>query len=220
MRSPKLAGVIGLALGAITAYLAWVVWIFAASEQQALVLFPGGLLGTLGDLAKEGAWGIFGFTPTGGMFYAIWGVEALMIVGVSGLAAWISIGITPYCEHCNQWIEEPEKVEFLEPLKDDEETLKKKLEAGDFSALLELKKVPPSAQAFSELELLHCSKCKMQELLTVRSATITKDDDGSDDRDDDDLVELLIISADLRGKLAALKDAKMAPEQAPPPPKE
>jgi hypothetical protein len=43
-----------------------------------------------------------GATPTGGVLWALWAVEAAIIVGFPLLTAW-SQARTPFCESCNAW---------------------------------------------------------------------------------------------------------------------
>jgi predicted protein tyrosine phosphatase len=88
----------------LSEFLGWVVWVYAA--QDVIFLNPMTILQFLQILAAQGAWSIFGWTPTGFALWAIWGLEAITIIGASTAVAWSIVGTTPFCETCDRWIDD------------------------------------------------------------------------------------------------------------------
>ena len=81
VRNPGMLLIFGLAFGMFAEYAGWVSWIFALSKQQALALQPLDIWAVVMLVGQEGAWSIFGWTPTGASLFAIWAIEAVMIIG-------------------------------------------------------------------------------------------------------------------------------------------
>ena len=100
IRNTGVVAMLALGVAIIAYYAHWVAWIEFAADTR--ITEPGALWQFLSTLATLGAWSIFGWTPTGFAMWAIWGVEAVMIVGLGTFSAMGIIDI-PFCEDTGQW---------------------------------------------------------------------------------------------------------------------
>lgn len=102
IRNTGLVTLLALAVALFAWYAHWVVWSQLVTEV--LVLNVATLTRLLATIADLGAWSIFSWTPTGFALWAIWGIEALMIVGIGTIGA-MGIVDVPFCEDTGQWAE-------------------------------------------------------------------------------------------------------------------
>lgn len=100
IRSTGVVTVLALAILMFAWYAHWVTWSRLITEV--LVLNVATLSRLLATIADLGAWSIFSWTPTGFALWAIWGIEALMIVGIGTLGA-AGVVDVPFCEDTGQW---------------------------------------------------------------------------------------------------------------------
>jgi hypothetical protein len=185
--------VFGLIFGVLAEYAGWISWIHAASEQQYLLTSAEAILGVLGRVAEKGAWSIFGWTPKGAALYAIWAIEAIMIIGGSTISAVGVVSSIPFCERCNKWVEETTTVSPLAPVADPQE-MKRQLERGDFTMLGSLEKLDEESAAYTQVALPHCPSCANSYFLTVERVVITKDSKGKEKKEETNLVRNLCIT--------------------------
>lgn len=195
VRNTSIVLFFGFLLGLFAEYVGWVSWIYASSEQSMLLLMPSSILNTIQMLSVDGVWSIFSSTPTGMALYAIWAIEALVIIGTSILVASMFISATPFCENCNRWIEEEDALLPLEAVSNPDD-LKLKLEQGDYSALNALKSKGEEENVYTQINLLHCSSCEQNHFLSVKSVAVSLDSDNKEEKEESYIVENLIISSD------------------------
>lgn len=195
VRNTKALLAFGFILGCLAEYVGWVSWIFALSQQEALVLMPWDIFHILQRIAEDGAWNIFGWTASGFALYAIWAIEGVMIIGTSTLVSSVILSSTPFCEDCEEWIEEKHTIGFLDPVTDPEE-LKQELERADYTLFNSLKKQETTTNAYTEIDLLHCPDCSQNHYMTINSVKITIDSKKKEDKASDIIIENLIITQD------------------------
>ena len=194
IRSAKFTGLFGLVAGLLALYVSWVSWIHAWSGQEILASSFGETTDIMAAIAEEGAWSIFGMTPSGIGLYAIWAIEAVIIVGLASMVAAGSIATTPFCEACNCWVNKLKTVSGLTVVEDHGEMISQ-LEAADFSSL-EALKTDGSEQQFTKVDLLHCPGCNDFHSLTLTAVTVIVDEDGDTNEDEEEIVENLLITAE------------------------
>lgn len=115
VRNPMLASLMGFLTGLVALYAMWVVWLYALINRGdqppedltllGLALSPLGVWNLIELVNQTGAWSFKGSTPTGGFLWFIWGLEAVILVG---LPTWLA-GTTvadPFCEKCEAWCED------------------------------------------------------------------------------------------------------------------
>lgn len=195
VRNSGLLLIFGLIFGILAEYAGWVSWVFAVSKQQALALQPLDIFAVVRLVGQEGAWSIFGWTPTGAALFAIWGIEAIMIIGTSTLASWGVVSSTPFCEHCNRWVEDRNSITPLEPIVDPDQ-FKSKLERNGAEVVKALKKVKAENDAYTQLDLINCPGCEYSYYLSLKSINVEVDSKGKEKKDENDIVENYILTTD------------------------
>ena len=113
IRNDAVITIVALIVSATAFYTHWVVWVERMTEIRTVV--PGELWSVITAVAELGPWTIFEWTPTGTSLYAIWGLEALIVVGVGTVSARGGIDM-PFCEDTGQWATEQPLNRAFEPI--------------------------------------------------------------------------------------------------------
>lgn len=193
VRNTKVILIMGVLFGVVAEYIGWTFWIHALSEQELLIFDPGEMFLIISELADGGIWSIFGWTPTGGALYAIWVIEALIIIICATLAALYGRGDQPFCEACEKWSDSKILTNKLEPI-NNPDGFKQAMEKGNFEELTNLKNVGLEDLRRSKVELFTCSNCRDLHHMSVYQITVSVDEKGKADEDEQAIVENLIIS--------------------------
>ena len=202
MRNTWAMAAFGFLAGCLAEYAQWVAWVFAFSKQEILAITPAQLAPVIQYVADNGAWSIFDSTPTGWELYAYWGLEALVIVGMSMLVAGLYLNTAAYCEHCKRWADEKQSISPLDAV-GDPKGLQSRLEQGDLAGLKALKKQPADAAAYTTLNLKKCPSCAQSNFLSVDAVRITVDKKGKKSSHTRNLLQNLVLNSD---QYRALKD--------------
>lgn len=183
-----------LILGLFGLYACWAVWFKAQGLKTGLFIAPDILLKLIEVVAENGAWSIFDSTPTGGALYAVWGLEALIIVGVALYMVASNANDTPFCEECNQWADEEKVIGPLAPIMD-AEGFKIGVDKGSFQAIMDLPLIEDRYVQYTLLKLLSCPGCERSTLfLTVQGVTVDVDDEGKESTNETNIIKNLIIT--------------------------
>ena len=114
-RSPGFALALGLFTGVFALYASWAFFEYALLSRFDDSFDAGMLDVLLAPLAvweialninETGWYSIRGITPSGGVLWFFWGVEALMIVGGAGLGGLTALEGEVFCEGCQAWCDE------------------------------------------------------------------------------------------------------------------
>lgn len=194
VRNPALVLACGALMGLFAEYAGWVSWMYAASKQQALLLAPLDVWGAINELSAKGAWSIFGLTPSGFALWVVWGVEAIMIVGLAAIASWSSLKSLPFCERCRRWAEQKETMPRYEYLTNPDD-FKKQLELGNQSAFKTMKRASGGLKQYAEVVLSNCSRCQQMPLVGVDLVTVSVDTKGKESKSKKQVVENLIADS-------------------------
>jgi len=218
VRHAGIVALFGLLAGLLALYVGWVSWIHALIGPDEPITAPWQVWAVIQAVASEGAWEMFGHTPSGFSLYAIWAIEALMIVGLSILIAWGAVGSRPFCESCKKWVDATHEISPLAPI-ENPESMKQSLEALNYDDLMALNFVEEGSTAFSKVTLMQCAGCQAKQYLTLQAVTVKVDSDKSKSEDESDVVENLILSERDYEKLlghwskASESDTPMASEE-------
>ncbi|HEX3131492.1 MAG TPA: hypothetical protein VH394_29415 [Thermoanaerobaculia bacterium] len=201
VRNSQVAAMIGVVLGVIAVWAHWVVWMYAflgradVEERNLLVLAlnPSFLWSLILEVNNQGAWDIKGSTPTGGVLWAVWGLEALLIGGASFLVAKSMMDSDPYCESCGSWCTEEGNIAELQPC--DPAELKRHMESKDLGFLERLGGRAADASNWMQVGLHKCKQCGMTNTLKVDEVTVKVDKKNKESKSTKTVLENLLVSS-------------------------
>lgn len=195
VRNHVVAVATALPVALFALWAAWVTWVYALLHRADadvglidLVFDPAGLWRIITLINAKGAWSLKGLTPTGGLLWALWALEAAIIAGVVVLVARESVS-SPFCEGCDRWCEEQKAFAVLGPTKKD--ALAPRLEQGDYAVFQEMTATNDST--FTRLDLHQCPQCLGSAALTATSVTVTVKK-GKQETDETVLLKFLLLS--------------------------
>lgn len=171
VRNKAVAWGVGLFVGFVTLWLSWVSWIVGLVRRGdediswlGVLFSPGGLWQVIEKVNEVGAWSFKGATPTGGILWALWAAEALIIVGV---AAWIAALMIddPYCETCGTWTTGRQGV--ATSAKGDASSLREALERKDFAGALAGAGPAVNVVEWLRYDVHECGQCGDTNTLSV-----------------------------------------------------
>lgn len=192
----QLAFVIAL----VAYYVHWVVWMDLMVGET--FLKPAELWTMINRVAEVGAWSMFDWTPQGTALWVIWGIEAIIIVGMGTLGAHAATDV-PFCEATNQWTEE--------------NTLGTRFRAVDPSVSIDspsalLGMLAPehgTTGAFSEVTVFTAPNSELR-CVTLDVVTLEYDDDGKEQKNSKTIVKQMIFDRGSFDKLMDLNGERVA----------
>ena len=194
IRNQQAIWIAGGAFGFAGVYFAWVFWLHAFSGQELLTFDITMILGFMKLIAATGAWEVFGWMPTGGALYAVWGIEALLIIGA---AVFFAIGHTarvPFCEDCNEWAVPEVLTMTLAPINNRPQMVEA-LERGDFSELTKLRNTTADHSLRTKVVVLKCPGSGKANFLTLVALRLSVNDDGELELKEELIVENLKLTS-------------------------
>lgn len=211
VRSPLLALTVGLIAGIVAEWAAFVGWIAALSEGDFIILDPVLLaVEVLPAIAEQGVWGLSESAPvTGMMLYAVWLIEAAIIILIAGLLPFRKLASLAYCEDCRAWVRDRNVLPAMELLPD-AQTARKSLEQGDFSLFGQFKAVPAEQPQYTEVALSRCGGCDALHLMTMDTVQITQDSKGNTNTNRAHIVENLLIDGESRELILQIAQTPLA----------
>lgn len=183
-------------------YGAWVTWLFAVSDQQALFTAPDDVLAAAQTLAENGVWSIFGNTPTASALYGFWLMEAFIILVCALAVTYFFMAGNAFCEACQKWLEPAETLGVFQAPASYQE-LKQGLELERLDVLDRLKPLPEGSPVFAELSAESCGHCKAFHLLTLKETTRVVDSEGTTNETSKDIIDRLVVRRDTLQRIAA-----------------
>lgn len=190
VRNGRVLLLAAIGMGVVGIYFAWVFWIAAASEGGLWSYNLSSLWLFIQLIAMEGAWSVFGYTPTGGALYLVWLVEAAIILFGVLTAVGVGRGSKPYCESCDQWLSVKEITARVKGIANPI-GFRKEMESKNYDALKNLSEADPGARNRTSVQLLSCKGCNNQHYLTVDKIERTVDSDGKAKEDTNRILENL-----------------------------
>jgi hypothetical protein len=167
------------------------------------------------DAKVEAGWnvsnhGSSGSKMNGAMVYVVWGIEALILLGIAGAMVWNAVN-APYCERCNQWGNERKMI--LHGLRrGDADPL---IQSGDLDALIGLPLPPePDVRVALTMTATLCPSCKETGFLTVEEKQVVAQKRGKPQEKTVSLVKNAILRADQRQKFIDRIEPPAAPAAA------
>ena len=199
IRNSTVLTVVALIVAAVAYYVHWSVWVGRMTETQ--VVDPGQLWAFVSTVNALGPWSIFGWTPTGFALWAIWGIEALVIVGIGTVSAHGVIDV-PFCEDTGQWTTEETLPGHFAPV--DAPNV-----SSPSSLLQVLQPNVDSPDAYTEVAVATAEGSELR-CVSLNSVTVEKDKDGKEETEKKTIVKNMLFDRDSFERLMQLGQPSMA----------
>jgi hypothetical protein len=209
VRNNVLAVLCGLLAGISGLYLGWNGHIHAYFEDSPAFCLPAEILRGMKYLYEHGSWTLKGETITGVILAIVWGVEALMIIGLSTLVSYVMISGTPFCERTESWLDQEKKISTLEPFTQPAQL--ESFKAGDLSSLFQARAKSEGASTFGRLTIKHSPKCEEFFTVTVANVTVAIDKKGKITEKSRELARNVIVSKSMFDRITKLEELKPEP---------
>ena len=194
IRNSGVATMIALAVAAVAYYVHWVVWVGRMAEG-AMVTDPGQLWMFIQTVNALGPWSIFGWTPTGFALWAIWGIEALVIVGLGVISAHGMIDL-PFCEDTDQWTTETTLPSHFQPVD--------VINVDSPNAILQaLQPANDSPQAYAQVSVATAEGSELR-CVSLDNVVVEVNKDGKEDTEKTSIVRNMLFDRDSFERLLEL----------------
>ena len=217
VRNILLIGLAGLAFGLLAEYIGWVSWIAAILGSPVNLIgffFPFQVFEIITEIARQGAWSLFDFTPTGAFLYLIWLGEAVTVIGGITYLTYTSLSRIPFCEESNDWAEKKSILGTFGPLADIKH-FKATITQGGYSAFNELKPLQTEQSHFTTLELFECDRCRNFFVLNVDDVQVKINNKGERNTRVKPVISNLIVTSSVLSGIRRLIEEKMAQSATP-----
>jgi len=200
VRSRWFAALVSLGLGLFTTWFMWVTWGYAVlhrgegSDVSFLAMvWPPGLWRLINAVNETGAWSFKGATPTGGVLWVMWAIEAGILLGFP-LVTGLSVANEPYCEHCDTWCGHV-KALFITPPLERAETAEhlERLDFGWLSTMGSVSRPPPPR--FTRWDLYECG-CRATNAVSAVGVEVKVDEKGEAQVTESPVLSGLLLAPD------------------------
>ena len=199
IRNSGVLTVIALVIAVTAYYVHWSVWVGRMTDAQ--VTAPGELWAFISTVNALGPWSIFGWTPTGFALWSIWGIEAIVIVGLGTVSAHGVIDV-PFCEETGQWTTEKALPGHFAPLEspsvDSPSSLLQALQPSD-----------DSSNAYTEVSVATAEGSELR-CVSLNSVVVEKDKDGKEEKKKQSIVKNMLFDRDSFDRLMQLGEPSMS----------
>jgi len=152
---------------------------------------PQSIIGLMVHLFQEGSWGLTaGAMVKGWPLFAMWLVEAGVIVGLAGATAFAQIAKRPFCESCDEWIT-GETPHFY--IGDGTEPVWTEVQNGNFDPLADTEQATGSEPTYVRIKLHVCDTCTQSNYLTITRCENTVDNKGNPKLEEKDIITNLAV---------------------------
>lgn len=156
VRNTRVVAVAAVCTSLLGNYLAWVVTLYIWTGREMVWILPADVLSIAWMAAEEGRWSAFGITPTGWFLCLLWIAEQAIISYLTYLVPVSRHRTLAFCEKSKSWATRSEEFGPFAAITDYDK-VRAMVEAGDFSPLLDLRRVAFKG-AFYSRAVLHSSR--------------------------------------------------------------
>jgi hypothetical protein len=202
VRSRWFAALASLGLGLFTTWFMWVTWGYAVLHRGdggsdvpfIALVWPAGLWQLINAVNETGAWSFKGATPTGGVLWVMWAIEAAILIGFP-LVTGLGVANEPYCEHCDTWCGHA-KALFITPPVERAETAEhlERLDFGWLSTMGSVSRPPPPR--FTRWDLYECG-CRATNAVSAVGIEVKVDDKGEAQVTESPVLSGLLLAPDV-----------------------
>jgi hypothetical protein len=200
VRNQAVGAAVTSTISALALYLSWAVWAALIAESQNvepvswmdLAARPGTLWRLICAINQDGTWSLGSEGVTKGTaLWAVWIVEAAIVVACAISVQFAILGRHAFCERCERWCSRGAKITLALPPSLNQ--LKLGLEANDLRSLESLGPANPGAHHLLA-ELDSCPQCRQLDTLSLTLTTIRKDRIGRTAIRKNKVIEHLLIA--------------------------
>ncbi len=219
VRSRAVGLALALFVGLATLYASWATWCFALIQRAdgdvsllGVFFSPGGLWDFINAVNEKGAWNLKGYTPTGAVLWALWALEAGIIVGFPLVTA-LTTTEAPFCEACGEWCGETKGLFRTGPSTKGD--VKELCERHAFDDVARLGLPEDGAAEWIRYDLHTCG-CRETNALTATLVTVVEKS-GKAELKEDVWVKTLLVPAGVlpRVEAVAAQLARLETEEVP-----
>lgn len=191
-------------------YCAWSGHLHALADDAPIFARPAQLLEFVKFLYAEGSWGMRSGGNVNGILLAIvWGIEGVMIVGLTSLITLGAVSDTPFCEKKQCWLDEEKQIDTLAAFGEQDQIAA--LAAGDLGPLTQAKACEEGSSVFARVTLKHSPKCDEFCTISVSNVTVTIDKDGDSNENEETLAENLVLPKSMLDLIAKFENFTPVP---------
>lgn len=198
VRNKNLTAALTIVLTTLALYMSWAVWIQTAFQREdrriswsKLAEHPRAIWSLMKFINHYGTWAFDNGNPTTGWaLWAIWILEAALIVGVGTVAALGIVNRRPYCEACGQWCRRAVRL-LLAPVPDLQQ-VRFQLENKDLRPLEALGSGLKTSDHFL-VDLQSCKHCGQFHTLSGTQVSIQRKKFGQPTVSSNTIVRQLIV---------------------------
>ncbi len=207
-RKPGLLGAWGLLAGLLAFYVSWTIFLYLLISRSVedsevtllgLALSPVVMWELGASLATEGWYSIRGFTPSGWFLWAIWGIEAVVIILGTMAVAGSSLDDDVFCERCSSWCDYNESFARWAVPETGEELVA--MAQGNEEALLAALPMPAAAPGCVSVDTWKCQGCLQTAALRLKGKKRSFEKGEMKEDDGKELSPVLVVTAHLIDRL-------------------
>jgi hypothetical protein len=213
-RSVAVQRTAGVVAGVTGLYCSWVLFEYALMQRAdasleitpvELFLAPTAVFGIAAEISKEGWFSIFGMTPSGAVLWALWAVEAAIIVGLAYRASTFHFEKRMFCESCEAWCRDELKTnDFALPTSE----VMDRLKDGDAAVLSALLPAPHDRSTRRvRVQVQACPQCDDQAGMVLQTVHYETDKDGKVEAKAETVSDVALIDRAWRERLEATRAA-------------
>lgn len=185
-----------LVIGFATLYFSWMFWIYAIFDYKYslldVFLSSPRLLDFIVELPNSYFISVYSSKITGNTLLILWFLEAIFIIG--GITYYTNKDLLHrvFCEYCENWC----KIDQVFDLENKAEidTIKRVMEAKNFSYLKDSSNKPNNSTLFIRLYIRKCSNCSNINTLTVSEVNSKTDSRGEFFEKEKEIISNLLLS--------------------------
>jgi hypothetical protein len=172
VRNGTIACLTGLLVAIIAMFFNWNAHIHTIFKDAPALCSVRQIIFGMKALYENGSWGLRSSGAVTGIPLAIvWGIEAIIIVGIVTLTSYVAIAEVPFCEQNQCWLDEEKKIEKMAAFGNPQHIAA--FAANDLSPLTSALPRTPEMQTFARLTLKRSPKCDL--FCTVRVENVKQE---------------------------------------------
>ena len=184
IRNSGVLTAIALIVALVAYHVHWNVWVGRMVQGETV----DDLWAFISMLNAVGPWEIFGWTPTGFALWAIWGLEALVIVGIGTFSAHGVIDV-PFCEETRQWTTEKALSGQFAPVAETTRI------DSPVALLQSLRPADGADGAYAEVSIATAKGSELR-CVSLENVVVSVNDEGKEETEKSNIVKYMLFDRD------------------------